>query len=77
MSNNPQNKPVVKLENWVKLQYGVDTESSKPQFVLYGDCKDHPRLGNTNVRTSLVVDTDDKTYANTLNTHYVLGTPSA
>lgn len=75
MSNNT-GKPEVKIENWRKTRYGVDSETSEPRFVLYGDAQQHPRLGSQPVRTSLIVNTDDKTFAETLNTYYVLGEPA-
>lgn len=74
--SNTSNKPVVHMENWRKQQVGVNTETSEKMFVMLGDAKGHPRLGNENVRTSLIVNTDDKTFAETLNTYYTLGEPA-
>lgn len=76
--SNKNNKPVVKINGWFKQRYGTHSETSEPRYVIIGrSIEGHPRLGNArDVRTSIVVETDDKTYAETLNTYYVLGEPA-
>lgn len=65
---NPQNKPVANVNGWFLTPQGG---------LIATECNDHPALGQCTmgIRTSRVVSTDGKTYAETLNTFYKLGTP--
>ncbi len=64
--------PKVKLENWRLV-----TLPNDPNPVLAGTVAGHPRIedGHRALTTQIVEMEPDKSWARTLNTHYVLGQP--
>lgn len=66
-------KPEVKLENWW-LEHHAGKYRGLTTFVLHGDAKGHPELGDEYVHTSQVLNINFETcVAETLNTRYLLG----
>ncbi|MEJ0050130.1 MAG: hypothetical protein WDN02_02750 [Methylovirgula sp.] len=64
--------PEVRLENWRLV-----TLPNDPNAVLVGTVTGHPRIqdGRRTLTTQIVEMAPDKSWARTLNTHYVLGEP--
>jgi len=80
MKNNPNKKPVVLVDKWKLVVIGIDFLKRTERFQLLAKKYTiHPHLGsrdNANLISSSVVATDHKTFVETLNTFYKLGTPA-